>query len=144
MNDVVTRLKATPHVKEVKSPYARGNEGQLSADGTSALVTFKLQGEDDLAKDRVDATLDATAAAQRAHPDLRACVARVDVMRHGHAMPRPEPGFLAAHRPWWHPPRDARVLWANTDVSGLSLFEEAQYRGVQAAERAMALVGRGG
>ncbi len=71
VNDVVKRLKATPHVKEVKSPYAKGNEGQLSQDGTSALVTFKLQGEDDVAKDRVDATLDATAAAQRAHPDLR-------------------------------------------------------------------------
>jgi uncharacterized membrane protein YdfJ with MMPL/SSD domain len=71
VNDVVTRLKATPHLKEVKSPYAKGNEGQLSQDGTSALVTFKLQGEDDVAKDRVDATLAATAAAQRAHPDLR-------------------------------------------------------------------------
>ncbi len=71
VNDVVTKLKATPHVKEVKSPYAKGNDGQLSQDGTSALVTFKLQGEDDVAKDRVDATLDATAAAQRAHPDLR-------------------------------------------------------------------------
>jgi hypothetical protein len=33
-------------------------------------------------------------------------------------------------------------LYANSDVSGLSLFEEAQYRGVTAAERAMALVGR--
>ena len=34
-------------------------------------MTFKLQGEDDVAKDRVDATLAATAAAQRAHPGLR-------------------------------------------------------------------------
>jgi hypothetical protein len=80
---------------------------------------------------------------ERAHPDVRACVSRVDVMRYGHAMPRPEPGFLAAHRAWWEPARDARVLWANSDVSGLSLFEEAQYRGVRAAERAMELLGRG-
>ena len=79
----------------------------------------------------------------RAHPDVRACVSRVDVLRYGHAMPRPEPGFLAAHRAWWDAPRDARVLWANSDVSGLSLFEEAQYRGVRAAERALELVGRG-
>ncbi len=71
VDDVVTRLKAAPHVKEVSSPYAKGNEGQLSRDGTSALVTFKLKGEDDVAKDRVDATLAATAAAQRAHPGLR-------------------------------------------------------------------------
>ena len=85
----------------------------------------------------------AVADLERAHPDLRACVARVDVMRYGHAMPRPEPGFLAARRAWWDPPRDARVLYANSDVSGLSLFEEAQWRGIAAAERALALVGRG-
>ncbi len=71
VGDVVERLEATPHVKEVESPYARGNEGQRSRDGRSALVTFKLAGEDDLATDRVDATLAATRAAQRAHPDLR-------------------------------------------------------------------------
>ena len=80
---------------------------------------------------------------ERAHPDIRSCVRRMDVMRYGHAMPRPEPGFLAARASLWDPPRDARVLYANSDVSGLSLFEEAQYRGVAAAERAMALVGRG-
>jgi phytoene dehydrogenase-like protein len=81
---------------------------------------------------------------ERAHPDIRACVSRVDVRRYGHAMPRPVPGFLAAHAPWWREGegRDARVFWANSDVSGLSLFEEAQYRGVMAAERAMAKVGR--
>jgi hypothetical protein len=74
---------------------------------------------------------------------VRDAAERVDVMRYGHAMPRPEPGFLARHRPWWDPPRDARVFWANSDVSGLSLFEEAQDRGVRAAERALALAGRG-
>ncbi len=79
----------------------------------------------------------------RAHPGVRDVAERVDVMRYGHAMPRPEPGFLARHRPWWEPPRDARVFWANSDVSGLSLFEEAQDRGVRAAARALALLGRG-
>ena len=71
VGDVVKRLKATPHVTEVESPYAKGNEGQLSRDGSAALVTFKLKGEDDVAKDRVDATLAATKAAQDAHPELR-------------------------------------------------------------------------
>jgi uncharacterized membrane protein YdfJ with MMPL/SSD domain len=71
VGDVVKRLEATPHVKEVESPYAKGNEGQLSRDGSAALVTFKLAGEDDLATDRVGATLAATNAAQEAHPELR-------------------------------------------------------------------------
>jgi hypothetical protein len=51
------------------------------------------------------------------------------------------PGFLAAHRPWWEPTPDARVLWAHSDVSGLALFEEAQDRGVRAAEAALRVVG---
>ena len=71
VGDVVKRLEATPHVTEVESPYAKGNQGQLSRDRSAALVTFKLQGEDDVAKDRVGATLAATKAAQEAHPDLR-------------------------------------------------------------------------
>ena len=71
VGDVVNTLKATPHVREVESPYAKGNEGQLSKDQTAALVTFKIAGEDDVAADRVDATLAATRAAQKAHPGLR-------------------------------------------------------------------------
>ena len=34
VGDVVKQLKAAPHVREVESPYAKGNEGQLSRDGT--------------------------------------------------------------------------------------------------------------
>jgi hypothetical protein len=34
------------------------------------------------------------------------------------------------------------LLFANSDVSGFSIFEEAQYRGVKAADKAMKLVGR--
>jgi uncharacterized membrane protein YdfJ with MMPL/SSD domain len=71
VDDVVTRLRATRYVHDVKSPYAKGNEGQLSRDGRSALVTFELRGDDDATQARVGATLAATAAAQRAHPQLR-------------------------------------------------------------------------
>ena len=78
----------------------------------------------------------------RAHPDIRACVSRIDIMRLGHAMPRPVPGFLSA------PGRAAMqaghdgVFYAHSDVSGLPLFEEAQYRGVTAADAAIARLGR--
>jgi uncharacterized membrane protein YdfJ with MMPL/SSD domain len=71
VKDVVARLRHTPHVTEVKSPLAKGNHGQLSKDGRSALVSFSIPGDDDLAKARVGATLAATAAAQKAHPELR-------------------------------------------------------------------------
>jgi RND superfamily putative drug exporter len=43
---VVARLEATQHVKNVQSPYDERNEGTLSADGKSALVTFEMLGDD--------------------------------------------------------------------------------------------------
>jgi phytoene dehydrogenase-like protein len=69
----------------------------------------------------------------RAHPDIRSCVSRIDVMRFGHAMRRPSPGFLSTAAP----AGPARLFFANSDLSGFSIFEEAQYRGVQAADRAL-------
>jgi hypothetical protein len=73
----------------------------------------------------------------RAHPDIRECVSRVDIMRLGHAMARPVPGAL------FNPARErlahakGPIYFANSDVSGFSIFEEAQYRGVKAAESAL-------
>jgi RND superfamily putative drug exporter len=71
VQDVVRRLRATTHVSDVQSPDQAGDEGLVSKDGRSALVTFKIAGDHKLAADRVDATLAATAAAQRAHPGVR-------------------------------------------------------------------------
>ena len=71
IKDVVNRLEHTPNVVDVKSPLAKGNQGQLSKDGRSALVSFSIPGKDDTAKARVTASLAATAAAQKAHPELR-------------------------------------------------------------------------
>ena len=67
-----------------------------------------------------------------AHPDIRDCVSRIDIMRFGHAMARPTPGFLGAK----NASPDA-LYFANSDNSGYSIFEEAQYRGVLAADSAL-------
>jgi uncharacterized membrane protein YdfJ with MMPL/SSD domain len=71
VKDTTARLKTADHVIKVKSPLTPANEGQISSDGRSALVTFEIPGDSDTAKDRVDASLAATAAAQKAHPELR-------------------------------------------------------------------------
>ncbi len=71
VKDVTRRLEATRYVTDVQSPLRRGNEGQLSPDGRSAVVTFKVPGDDEQVVDRIDPSLAATAAAQRAHPELR-------------------------------------------------------------------------
>jgi hypothetical protein len=77
----------------------------------------------------------------RPHPDIRECVTRIDILRLGHAMIRPAVGFLfSAGRRSLAEPR-GRMVFANSDLSGLSLFEEAQYRGVRAADHALQVIG---
>ena len=71
VRDVERRLGALPSITELSSPFAPGNEGQISRDGRSALVTFEMKGDPDDAADRVDPILASVAAAQRAHPSLR-------------------------------------------------------------------------
>jgi hypothetical protein len=68
-----------------------------------------------------------------AHPNLRSLVERLDVMRWGHAMIQPRPGFIwGATRPTLAEPL-AGLHFANTDLSGVALFEEAFDHGVRAA-----------
>ncbi|MBI5107167.1 MAG: NAD(P)/FAD-dependent oxidoreductase [Rhodocyclales bacterium] len=77
----------------------------------------------------------------RPHPEIRELVTRIDVHRHAHAMIRPLPGRLwGGHRTPFEQGR-AGVQFAHADVSGLSLFEEANYRGVLAAERTLRRLG---
>jgi hypothetical protein len=77
----------------------------------------------------------------RPHPEIRELATRIDIHRHAHAMIRPLPGRL------WSGLRDpfekgaAGIQFAHADVSGLSLFEEANFRGVLAAERTLARLG---
>jgi protoporphyrinogen oxidase len=71
---------------------------------------------------------------ERVHTDIRQCVSRIDIMRMGHAMARPRVGAIySPERRSLAKPR-SRILFANSDLSGFSIFEEAQYRGVIAAE----------
>jgi len=70
VEDVVTRLKATKGVDEVESPLAPENRGNVSDDGRSALVNFKLPGDEDDAKEAVAAPLATVAALQKEHPDV--------------------------------------------------------------------------
>lgn len=69
----------------------------------------------------------------RCHPDLRDHLRRVDLLKWGHGMARPEVGTLfggrreAAARPL------GTVHFAHSDLSGLGLFEEAFSHGTRAA-----------
>lgn len=70
---------------------------------------------------------------RRAHANIRTLTERIDVMRWGHAMIRPRPGFV-----WSGALEKARqpfknIHFANTDLSGVALFEEAFHHGNRAA-----------
>ena len=74
------------------------------------------------------------------NPDLEGAVRRIDLWRWGHAMARPMPGTI-----WGEAVRAAEIdpplFLAHSDLSGVSLFEEAHYHGTRAAEAAMQRLG---
>jgi len=78
---------------------------------------------------------------ERVHADIRKCVSRVDIMRMGHAMARPNVGAIYSTERRNLANSRGRVLFANSDLSGFSIFEEAQFRGVDAADRVLRQVG---
>ena len=71
VTDLVVRLSRAPAVASIRSPLQPANADQISKNGRSALVTFQITGNPDTAQDRVGPALAATAAVQRAHPELR-------------------------------------------------------------------------
>jgi phytoene dehydrogenase-like protein len=75
---------------------------------------------------------------RRVHRDIDECVSRIDILRLGHAMIRPTVGFLSRAARQRMATAERGLLFAHSDVSGLSLFEEAHEGGVRAADRALA------
>lgn len=77
-----------------------------------------------------------------AHPEIRALTIRLDVIRWGHAMVRPRPGFLfgTARAQAQEPFRNVHV--AAADLGGIGIFEEAFFHGVRAADEVLRAEGR--
>ena len=75
VRDVIGRIRATGNATHIRSPYARGNGGQVGQGGRAALVTFEIKGTAADTSyehvDKVDPLLAATAAAAKANPSLR-------------------------------------------------------------------------
>jgi len=69
-----------------------------------------------------------------AHPDLREVVERVDILHWGHGTARPVVGLHSVGALDGAAERIGRVRIAHADLSGISLFEEAAWHGVRAAE----------
>ena len=90
-----------------------------------------------LARSHRDWTAQIVADLETVHPGIRKSITNLDVWLWGHAMIRPTPGFIwGQDRAALQAPR-GRVWFAHSDMSGLSIFEEAYTRGVTAAEAAL-------
>lgn len=72
-----------------------------------------------------------------AHPDLPQLITRMEIMLLGHAMIRPIPGLIWGTERQEAQQPQGNLYFAHSDLSGLSIFEEAQFHGVRAAEQIM-------
>lgn len=77
---------------------------------------------------------------ERMHPGISAHIKSIDVWVWGHGMIRPTPGFIWGEERQRALQQSGPIFCAHSDLSGISIFEEAQYQGVRAAERAMAWI----
>jgi RND superfamily putative drug exporter len=69
VRELGTRLKATPHVKAVRTPLDRTSP--VAEDGRSALVQYDVAGDLEEAQDRVGATQDVVRSVAAEHPELK-------------------------------------------------------------------------
>jgi uncharacterized membrane protein YdfJ with MMPL/SSD domain len=70
VGQTIAAISKNPHVYDVESPYSTGNASQLSDDGRSVLVNFKLHGDEIQAEDYVAPILDATKRVAEENPDV--------------------------------------------------------------------------
>jgi len=70
VGDAEYRLSQLPYVRAMEGPYEPANSGQISPDGHSALLQFKIAGDQNTASDRATTTLQTVDAVQAAHPQV--------------------------------------------------------------------------
>ena len=75
------------------------------------------------------------------HPGISAHIEQLDVWRWGHGMVRPVPGFISGEALAEARLPLGQIYFAHSDLSGISIFEEAFHRGVVAADAVFAAIG---
>ena len=75
------------------------------------------------------------------HSDIRSLCRQLDVTVLGHGMIRPSLDFVWSSQLAAARKNEGRIHFGHGDLSGMSLFEESQFRGVLAAESALQSLG---
>lgn len=75
---------------------------------------------------------------EKAHPHIREQVETLDTWLWGHGMVRPTVGFIwGEQKSAAAQPLQDRIFFAHSDLSGISVFEEAFYQGIRAAQQVL-------
>jgi RND superfamily putative drug exporter len=70
IDQAVDKVSAFPQVTNVRSPLATSNSGQVTKDGSSALVQFDITGDQEKAADKIQPVMNSVTALQKAHPEM--------------------------------------------------------------------------
>ena len=70
VDQAIAKLDSFPKVTELRSPFAKGNDGQISADGHAVLIQFSPKGGYDEAAKYIDTITAGTEQVQKANPDF--------------------------------------------------------------------------
>jgi hypothetical protein len=76
----------------------------------------------------------------RVHPELSGRIDNMDVRVWGHAMIRPTPGFIWGDARRQSARQQPPIFFAHSDMSGISIFEEAYCRGTTAGKLAAGIL----
>lgn len=73
-----------------------------------------------------------------AHQDLESYILSIDIKLIGHGMIKPKPDFIFnSALQNYREPVNGRLFFAHTDLSGISIFEEAYFQGTQAGKHVL-------
>ena len=70
VDDTIAAVSGKTRVAEVDSPYAKGNEHQISEDGRSVLVNFKVRGDEEQTSDAIDPVVAAVDRVKDQNPSV--------------------------------------------------------------------------
>ena len=83
VDQAIAKLESFPKVTELRSPFAKGNEGQISDDGHAVLIQFSPKGTYDEAAGYIDEITAGTEQVQTSNPGVHRRAGRLGVDRQG-------------------------------------------------------------
>lgn len=130
--------------------YVVATHQNLTARESKTVITYYYPLSDQPAKTARTQLLETTAETwlkivvedlEKMHPGIRNDIISADFWPWGHGMISPSVGFIWGEDRKKMGKRSGKIIYAHSDMSGISNFEEAQFQGVEAAKAALSGLG---